>query len=1174
MLSRTFNPKLLRTLSLFLGTLTISALNAQTLVTAISTAPQPPVITPGPMAFSSLMNKLYVGGGNGQVAILNGSTNKRAGSIALPGSAPITQILVNTLNGQVYISSASTLTLVDARTDAVLQTVAISPSTFGAAAYNPVLNQLDVTQVTGATSQLVARDGNTLAVLTTLASPAPSTFPQAPTLLTMNTGTRQLFGFGTNGGATWLWIWDATTNALIDQSSCTATCTKLLGGTAKATIINPVDNSVWILSFFQLQSAAGGDEAGGGLLFPFETVLTRITYPLPAQMPNLTTWGAMAPAGFDTASGKIVGFANCVPTVPNPAASTAPCANTLSGFFAIDPNGSLGITGHMINASSFARNPGDQVISCGQTILGYDLDLGYGYWSCNGSGVGAVGNISIVKYDFTEAPDTSFPPAINGTRLVALPTHAKTSPTLIQVMTLNPQTHRAFFPQAVDNTVISVDPVAPTLVTELLSSRAEMLAVNPATNTVYLAEDTGAQITTINGATSTVSNLHVSVATGPFIAINSATNQFVMAGSTDLALDPQQATGAFLYDGLTNGLLRPLNAAASGGVIFDPPSLKGVGTAVNPVTNRAYFLNQMQWYVVDTTTGNRIFTGNDFAGGSALNVCQFSGITVNSKTNRYYVIGQCPASIAGPYTIGVFDGNTNALIAQSPLEIYGNPTAWGRVMVNPNTNRLYIEMLDPNSFTPNSIITHDGATLQRIGVFTLNGTGIAPSFPMAINTVTNRIYATFGTVTANGFRSQLFMIDGGVDAFGRTDVVLQQTVLNAATPRAIAVNETTGMVYVESDTPLMPAGAPAFAGPGVNVFAEPPVPPKFSLKGTVTNKSGVGLAGITVQIDSSDGGGIPVVTDATGTFSISGLPAGTYTVFPDSSQYFYTPASQTVTITAGNVTGVTFSATPAYKVSGRILDINGQGIPNTDAVYATGFATSDATGAFTLTNVVPGTYAVSVAATGPCCFAPVTVTVTNADVSAVVLQRVTPITITGLSFNPTMIGANVTSTGTITLNQPAPQPIVVQIQGSAKLVKFPATVTIPAGASSATFSAQATGVGSVTPVPFTAVYAGPFAVTTTFANATLTLAPVDSLKVTSATWSKSTQLLTINATSSNAQSTLTVLLSSNNQALGTMTNQGNGSFTFQAPFVSGTPAAITLKSVLGGSTGQGVSVVP
>jgi hypothetical protein len=86
------------------------------------------------------------------------------------------------------------------------------------------------------------------------------------------------------------------------------------------------------------------------------------------------------------------------------------------------------------------------------------------------------------------------------------------------------------------------------------------------------------------------------------------------------------------------------------------------------------------------------------------------------------------------------------------------------------------------------------------------------------------------------------------------------------------------------------------------------------------------------------------------------------------------------------------------------------------------------------------------------------------------------------------------------------------------------------------------------------------------------VAPADRLRVSSATWSKSTQVLTVNATSSSAQSIISVLNANGNAPLGTMTNQGGGNYSFQTTIAS--IASVNLKSNLGGSTGQGVSVVP
>ena len=56
---------------------------------------------------------------------------------------------------------------------------------------------------------------------------------------------------------------------------------------------------------------------------------------------------------------------------------------------------------------------------------------------------------------------------------------------------------------------------------------------------------------------------------------------------------------------------------------------------------------------------------------------------------------------------------------------------------------------------------------------------------------------------------------------------------------------------------------------------------------------------------------------------------------------------------------------------------------------------------------------------------------------------------------------------------------------------------------------------------------------------------------------------------SNAQATLNVFVG-NNQLLGTMVNQGGGSYTFQQPYQAGTPASVNAVSNLGGKTGQGV----
>lgn len=1184
----------IRTLSAVLALWPACLLRGQTLVATIPTTPQPAITHPGQMVFNAGNNKLYVAGNEG-IAVLDGSTNKRIGAIVLNTTESVTQLAANPTTNRVYAQTLSTITVIDSMTDTIVQTFSPGVELLGMA-YLPALDRVFVLQFDGTTIQVVIRDGATLsqiAVALAGVDSGGSAIPQAPIRLVAVPGANRVLGYYIEPPApsTFLWFFDGVTGAVVDHSDCSSTtiCLKIIGGSIQNTIVNPLDNKVWGYAIVQTTTVGGGgDEAGSGPIpFPESTALAPIDFPLPfTEVGNFNVWGGFTPLAFDR-SGKIVGAATCVPSTPTPSASQNPCLGLASGLYTVGSSTPLGTFGQLIDLNHFLGGPGGQTTSlCNGVPLGYDPDLGYGYFSCNGFGNGAVGEITVIKYDLTQAPDTSFfPPRIVGQWIGSLKTHALNFPQAIGAMVIHPVTHRAFFENPPDNSILSVDPSAPSLLTELLSSRPAAVVVNPATNTVILAEDTAAQITTVDATAKAVTGLHIQLANGPFVGVNPATNQIVAAGSADDLLDHSHTANAFLYNGAGTTLVRGLSAAAVGGVIFDPSTLTGQGVTVNAVTNRAYFLDQAAWYVVDLATGNRIFTGNDFTGSTVPNQCQFSGLAVDSKANRYYVVGQCPWSQAGNFTIGSFDGTTNAPINTATLANFttGSGGGWGKIAVNPNTNRLYLELLqvtiDPVTATATvttMVVTYDAASLTRFGMpITATGGPMLVSFPLAIDTNTNRIYATVSTSTSPTASPQMVELDGGVDAFGRTDVVIGTVPMQV---RAVGVNESTGLVYVASDTLLALPGGVLQNQPGLNVFHETPLPAKFTLSGTVTT-NGVGLAAIRVGISSSNGEGTDVITDASGAYSLPGLVAGTYTVKPVTPTFAYTPVSQSVTLSTANVPGVNFTAVPAFHVSGFVLDGNGNGIALQSVGNAQlGGSVTDATGAFTLSNVVPGTYTLLVEGAGAaCCFLSQTVTVTNADITGVTFKQLPKVVIAGLSFSPTMIGGGVISTGTVTLTAPAPPGgIVVNIlTGGSTIVKAPSTLTIAEGTTSGTFTVKGSGVTAPTGVNFTVQYSGVFSPDkATAANAVLTVAPTDSLKVTSATWSQSTHLLTVNATGTNSQATLTVILSSTKAPLGTMVNQGGGNFTFQMLFTAGIPASINLTSNLGGSTGQGVTVTP
>jgi beta-glucanase (GH16 family) len=96
---------------------------------------------------------------------------------------------------------------------------------------------------------------------------------------------------------------------------------------------------------------------------------------------------------------------------------------------------------------------------------------------------------------------------------------------------------------------------------------------------------------------------------------------------------------------------------------------------------------------------------------------------------------------------------------------------------------------------------------------------------------------------------------------------------------------------------------------GVN-FTATAVAPTYSISGTISPASSG--AGATVTL--SGAGSFTTSADASGNFSFSALANGTYTLTPSSPTATFSPTSQTVTISNGNVTAVNFTATATANV--------------------------------------------------------------------------------------------------------------------------------------------------------------------------------------------------------------------------------------------------------------------
>lgn len=131
--------------------------------------------------------------------------------------------------------------------------------------------------------------------------------------------------------------------------------------------------------------------------------------------------------------------------------------------------------------------------------------------------------------------------------------------------------------------------------------------------------------------------------------------------------------------------------------------------------------------------------------------------------------------------------------------------------------------------------------------------------------------------------------------------------------------------------------------------------PVFTVSGRILNSVGTGLAGVTVT-----DGTRTATTDSSGAYTLSGVPAGGYTLTPSLSGYTFSPSSLSVSVSSSNLSGRNFTATqiPAatYSISGRVSINTGAGLGGVTISDGTRTATTDGSGAYTLSGVPAGSY--------------------------------------------------------------------------------------------------------------------------------------------------------------------------------------------------------------------------
>jgi LmbE family N-acetylglucosaminyl deacetylase len=156
----------------------------------------------------------------------------------------------------------------------------------------------------------------------------------------------------------------------------------------------------------------------------------------------------------------------------------------------------------------------------------------------------------------------------------------------------------------------------------------------------------------------------------------------------------------------------------------------------------------------------------------------------------------------------------------------------------------------------------------------------------------------------------------------------------------------------------------------------------YTISGTIT-----GVGGATVTLSSGGSTVATITSGASGaTYSFAAISNGSYTVTPSLSGYTFSPTSASVTVNGANATATAFTATAqTYTISGTISGAGGNGATVKLTGTASATTTANASGAYSFSNVLNGSYTVTPSLAGYT-FSPTSASVTvngaNATVSA------------------------------------------------------------------------------------------------------------------------------------------------------------------------------------------------
>ncbi len=260
---------------------------------------------------------------------------------------------------------------------------------------------------------------------------------------------------------------------------------------------------------------------------------------------------------------------------------------------------------------------------------------------------------------------------------------------------------------------------------------------------------------------------------GTVAVMNTRTNRLISritVGDGPTAIGLNRATNLIYVENKYGDSISVIDGATDSVVATISTPTYGVSTriGINPVVNRIYAISG------EDPTAVAVIDGATHTIVSMIDVGYVAKeVDVNPVTNRVYVTRYHFGEL-GTDEVVVIDGATNTVIAHIPLGSYGS----GRgLAVNPLTNRIYATAGDTTH--DNVLVVMDGATNTILAV--LNLRGYLPG--VGVDSSANLIYVT------DQIRDAVRVVDGATN-------ILSQTFEVGKYPAGIVANPLTHRVYI------------------------------------------------------------------------------------------------------------------------------------------------------------------------------------------------------------------------------------------------------------------------------------------------------------------------------------------------------------------------------------------